>query len=59
MPAQNTLMYDIILFAGLSKKGAMQLVYCPTEDMVADTLTKALPSVKVKHFAVELGLSMV
>jgi hypothetical protein len=25
--------------------------------MVADTLTKALPSAKVKHFACELGLS--
>ena len=32
------------------------LIYCPTADMVADTLTKALPSLKVKHFAVELGL---
>ena len=41
------------------EKGAVRLVYCPTEDMVADTLTKALPSAKVKHFAVELGLSMV
>ena len=32
------------------------LIYCPTADMVADTLTKALPSPKVKHFAIELGL---
>ncbi|THH08422.1 hypothetical protein EW146_g8993 [Bondarzewia mesenterica] len=39
------------------KNGALRLIYCPTEDMVADTLTKALPSVKVKHFAAELGLS--
>jgi len=36
--------------------GTIRLVYCPTEDMVADTLTKALPSMKVKHFASELGL---
>jgi hypothetical protein len=35
------------------------LVYCPTEDILADTLTKALPSTKVKHFASELGLSTV
>ena len=41
------------------EKGAVWLVYCPTEDMVADMLTKVLPSAKVKHFAVELGLSTV
>ncbi|PIL37456.1 transcription factor [Ganoderma sinense ZZ0214-1] len=34
----------------------IKLVYCPTEDMVADVLTKALPSPKVKHFASALGL---
>jgi hypothetical protein len=39
-------------------EGHIKLVYCPTNDMVADTLTKALPSVKVKHFARELGLCM-
>ncbi|KIJ08158.1 hypothetical protein PAXINDRAFT_89298, partial [Paxillus involutus ATCC 200175] len=32
------------------------LIYCPTADMITDTLTKTLPSPKVKHFAVELGL---
>ena len=32
------------------------LIYCPTADMVADTLMKALLSPKVKHFAVELSL---
>jgi hypothetical protein len=37
--------------------GKMKLVYCPTEEMVADIMTKALPSVKVKHFAAALGLS--
>ncbi len=35
----------------------LRLVYCPTADMVADTLTKVLPSAKVKHFASELGLA--
>jgi hypothetical protein len=38
------------------EEGKHRLVYCPTDDMVADTLTKALPSPKVKHFASELGL---
>jgi hypothetical protein len=41
------------------KQGAIRLVYCPTDDMIADTLTKALPSAKVKHFTIELGLSTV
>ena len=38
------------------KQGAIQLVYCPTKDMVADALTKSLPSPKVKHFAAGLRL---
>jgi transposase InsO family protein len=37
-------------------QGVVWLMYCPTEDMVADVLTKALPSPKVKHFAAGLGL---
>ncbi len=36
--------------------GSIHLIYCPTEDMVANTLTKPLSSAKAKHFAVELGL---
>ena len=38
------------------EKGSICLIYCPTDDMVADALTKALPSAKVKHFAASLGL---
>jgi len=30
-------------------EGNLRLVYCTTDDMVADTFTKALPSAKVKH----------
>jgi len=37
-------------------QGVVRLVYCPTEDMVADALTKVLPSPKVKHFTAGLGL---
>ena len=36
--------------------GKLRLIYCPTDEMVADVLTKALVSTKVKHFAQELGL---
>ncbi len=39
-------------------QGVVRLVYCPTEDMVADMLTKALPSPKVKHFTASLRLRM-
>ena len=39
--------------------GTIKLVYCSTNDMTADMLTKALPSVKAKHFATALGLSTV
>jgi hypothetical protein len=38
------------------EQGSLHLIYCPTDDMVADTLTKALPSAKVKHFATGLSL---
>ena len=35
---------------------SIKLVYCPTDEQTADPLTKALPSLKVKHFATEMGL---
>lgn len=38
-------------------EGRISLSYCPTEDMTADVLTKALPSLKTKHFASSMGLS--
>jgi hypothetical protein len=41
------------------EEGSLRLVYCPTDAMVADILTKGLPSPKVKHFAAELGLRSV
>ena len=40
------------------EQGAIKMIYCPTDDMVADILTKALPSAKVKHFTTGLGLCM-
>ena len=38
------------------EEGSIQLVYCPTDEMLADALTKALPSTKVKHFTSQFGL---
>jgi hypothetical protein len=49
--------YHFIRF--VIENGFIKLIYCPTNDMVADTLTKALPSAKAKHFAAALGLSAV
>jgi len=39
--------------------GSIKLIYCPTNEQTADTLTKALPSAKAKHFASEMGLRVV
>jgi hypothetical protein len=33
------------------EEGCVCLIYCPTQDMVANVFTKALPSTKAKHFA--------
>jgi hypothetical protein len=41
------------------EKGSLCLIYCPTADMIANMLTKALPSAKVKHFAGCLRLSTI
>jgi hypothetical protein len=38
------------------KSGDIIIVYCPTDDMTADILTKALPSWKVTHHTMGLGL---
>jgi hypothetical protein len=36
--------------------GTIKLIYCPTDKQTANVLTKALPSLKVKHFAHAMGL---
>lgn len=46
--------YHFIRF--VVQNGSINLIYCPTGDMTADILTKALPNIKVKHFATSLGL---
>ena len=46
--------YHFIRFS--VENGHIHFPYCPTNNMVADTLTKALPSTKAKHFAFELSL---
>lgn len=46
--------YHFIRF--VVQNGSINLIYCPTNNMTADTLTKALPNIKAKHFAQSLGL---
>ena len=41
------------------EEGKIRLIYCSTEDMIANIFTKALSLLKVKHFACELGLASV
>ena len=38
------------------KLGLIRLVYCPTDKMLADGLTKAILSTKAKHFASQFRL---
>ena len=37
----------------------IKLMYCSTDEMAANTITKALPNVKAKNFATTLGLCTV
>ena len=46
--------YHFIQF--VINNGTINLIYCPTNDMVADTLTKALTNIRAKHFTFTLGL---
>ena len=46
--------YHFIQF--IVQNGSINLIYCPTEDMTADILTKALPNSQAKHFAKLLRL---
>jgi hypothetical protein len=39
--------------------GSIKLIYCPTDEQTVDTLTKALPSTKAKHFVTAMGLGQV
>ena len=43
----------------VAESGAIKLEYCPTEDMVADLLTKALPRYKTSAHTFSLGLRRV
>jgi hypothetical protein len=38
------------------KNKSINLIYCPTDNMTVDILTKALPNIKAKHFARALRL---
>ena len=49
--------YHLIQY--IIKAETIKLIYCPTDEMTANTLTKALPNVKAKNFATALGLCMV
>ena len=40
----------------VAQNGALQLIYCPTDDMAVDILTKALPKWKATFHASTLGL---
>ena len=46
--------YHFIRF--VVQNGSINLIYCHTENMTADILTKALQNMKAKHFATLLSL---
>ena len=48
------ILYHFIRF--VIQNSSINLIYCPTEEMTANILMKALPSMKAKHFAIGLGL---
>ena len=48
--------YHFIRFS--VENGSISFLYCSLTNMIADTLTKALPSIKAKHFALKLGLHL-
>ena len=41
---------------GLKEDGIIKMIYCPTQDMVADIMTKPLPQVLFNKFSAGLGL---
>ena len=40
------------------KKGILAIIYCPTDDMVTDILTKVLPAVKITKLSKMLRLGL-
>ena len=38
------------------QNSSIDLIYCPTEDMIVDIFTKSLPVIKFKYFTHDLGL---
>ena len=48
--------YHFILF--VVNNGTINLIYCPTDDIVTDTLNNALPNIKAKHFDFALSLQL-
>ena len=55
MIVQNTLMCTIVML-GKDAAGEMSLAYVPTQENIADLLTKALPREKFEAFRKALGL---
>lgn len=56
MRVRSTLTFVIIFIHFIVEDGSIHFLYCPSHGMAADTFTKALPSIKAKRFARELGL---